>query len=399
MIDLGSPQHSLPPNWKWAKLEDVCTVTLGQSPPGSTYRSEPSGLPFLQGKADFGARHPVPTKWCVKPQKIAEAGDILISVRAPVGPTNIANVRCCIGRGLASLRCLENLDRDFLAAYLKLCEPRIAELGSGSTFSAITGQQLKDIEVPLPPLPEQKRIVAVLNEQLAAVERSKKAAAERLEAAQALRDVLLRRTFNEGDETAKAKYNQVPLRNTCTVVTGTTPTKSNPKFYGGSVPWVNPSRIGTSKYVSDSDEYLTDEGLLSARLVPKGAVLVVCISGSRNNIGKASIAGRPLTTNQQINTVIPGPHVDSEFLYYHLLAIKPELESLAASTNQNIVNKSRFEDVLVQLPPLATQQRIAAKLNDMFRVITSAELSAGYPPEQINILSQTLLSRAFSGEV
>ena len=190
-------RQQLPPGWQWAKLADVCTVILGQSPPGSTYRDEPTGLrTFFQGKADFGNRHPVPTKWCVKPQKIAEVGDILISVRAPVGPTNIADVRCCIGRGLASLRCLGSLDRDFLAAYLKLCEPNIAELGSGSTFAAITGQQLKDFDVPLPPLAEQKRIVAVLNQQMAAVERAKKAAESQLADFEAMPAALLRRAFS-----------------------------------------------------------------------------------------------------------------------------------------------------------------------------------------------------------
>ena len=191
-----SHPHNLPPGWEWAKLGDVCTVTLGQSPPGSTYRNEPSGLPFFQGKADFGTRHPVPIKWCVKPRKIAEAGDILISVRAPVGPTNIADVRCCIGRGLASLRCPDTLDRDFLAAYLKLYEPNIAELGSGSTFAAITGQQLRNFEVSLPALAEQKRIVGVLNEQMAAVDRAKKAAEEQLGQIEALPPALFRQAFS-----------------------------------------------------------------------------------------------------------------------------------------------------------------------------------------------------------
>ena len=272
-------------------------------------------------------------------------------------------------------------------------------------FRGAVGQQrvpkefLQSLPIPLPPLAEQKRIVAILNQQLAAAERAKKAAQERLEAAQALRKVLLRAMFSELRENTQTKCSTEKLGDICTVVTGTTPVKSNPAFYGGEIPWVNPSRIGLSKYVSDSDEHLTDEGLQSARLVPPGSVLVVCISGSRNNIGKASIAERSLATNQQINAVIPRSGVDSEFLYYHLLALKSDLESLAASTNQNIVNKSKIEEVTVLLPPLVIQRRIAAQLSDVFRTVRSVEDCSRDPLNHVGKLSETLLRRAFSGEI
>ena len=186
----------LPIGWKWAKLKDVCIITLGQSPPSSTYTDKPSGLPFFQGKADFGNIHPTPTKWCSKPQKIAEIGDILISVRAPVGPTNIASVKCCIGRGLASLRCLDILDKDFLLTALRLNEQQISGQASGSTFSAITGKQLREFEIPLPSLNEQKRIITILNKQIAAVESAKKAAEEQLMRIEAMTFALTHRAFS-----------------------------------------------------------------------------------------------------------------------------------------------------------------------------------------------------------
>jgi type I restriction enzyme S subunit len=107
---------TLPSGWQWFKLGDVCDIIAGQSPPGDTYRTSPTGLPFFQGKADFGLRHPVARAWCASPIKVAEPGDILISVRAPVGPTNVAEVRCCIGRGLAAIRPRSTVDRDFILA-------------------------------------------------------------------------------------------------------------------------------------------------------------------------------------------------------------------------------------------------------------------------------------------
>src|SRR5208337_2692307 len=129
---------NLPDGWRWVKLGKVCEIIAGQSPPGSTYRTMPEGLPFFQGKADFGLLNPVPRVWCVDPNKIALPGDILISVRAPVGPTNVADVKCCIGRGLAAIRCEHNVDSDFILAALRRFENKLVVKGSGSTFEAIS---------------------------------------------------------------------------------------------------------------------------------------------------------------------------------------------------------------------------------------------------------------------
>ena len=173
--NLKSPPP-LPKAWRWVRLGEVCEVIAGQSPPGDTYRKTAEGLAFFQGKADFGPRHPVARTWCVAPTKVALPGDILISVRAPVGPTNVANVKCCIGRGLAAIRCGSQSDPDFILAALRLFEADLAKMGSGSTFSAIKRKVLESLRIPLPPLAEQRRIAAILKEQLAAVEKARAAA-------------------------------------------------------------------------------------------------------------------------------------------------------------------------------------------------------------------------------
>lgn len=186
----------LPDGWHWVRLGEVCKIIAGQSPPGSTYRTIPEGLPFFQGKVDFGLLNPVPRVWCVEPNKIALPGDILISVRAPVGPTNVADVKCCIGRGLAAIRCGGDSDRDFILSALRRFESKLIEKGSGSTFEAISRDDLEQLSIPLPPLDEQKRIAGVLREQMAAVEKARAAAEEELQAINALPAALLRRAFN-----------------------------------------------------------------------------------------------------------------------------------------------------------------------------------------------------------
>jgi type I restriction enzyme S subunit len=151
-------------------ISTVAEIIAGQSPPSSTYSSEPIGLPFYQGKVDFGEWIPRTRLWCSEPTKVAKEGDVLISVRAPVGPTNLATESCCIGRGLAAIRPNpEVLDSRFAIHFLRSIEGEIAALGRGSTFSAITTPELKKIEIQLPSkngkpdLIEQQRIAAILD--------------------------------------------------------------------------------------------------------------------------------------------------------------------------------------------------------------------------------------------
>lgn len=99
---------------------------MGQSPDSSTYNESKDGLPFYQGKVDFGSMYPTPRKWCSEPKKVAFKEEVLISVRAPIGPTNITNEECCIGRGLSAIRCICNLNNLYLIYSIRAFEKNIA---------------------------------------------------------------------------------------------------------------------------------------------------------------------------------------------------------------------------------------------------------------------------------
>lgn len=154
--------HRIPPSWAQVTLSDIADVAQGQSPPGSSYNAHGEGMPFFQGKAEFGSMHPVTAKWCSEPTKVAEPGDVLISIRAPVGPTNLADVRCCIGRGLAAIRPFNQLPPRFLLYYLRHTDFLLARQATGSTFQAISGAQLRSHPVVVPPRSEQQRIVEAI---------------------------------------------------------------------------------------------------------------------------------------------------------------------------------------------------------------------------------------------
>ena len=145
--------------WKKTTLGEIATIIMGQSPPSTTYNKIGKGLPFFQGKTEFTKKHPVAVKWCSKPNKIAEPNDILITVRAPVGATNIANQKCCIGRGIAAIRRKQN--NDYILYFLQSIEKVLSARGTGTIFGGISGKILLELPILFPPLEEQHRIAAL----------------------------------------------------------------------------------------------------------------------------------------------------------------------------------------------------------------------------------------------
>lgn len=146
-------------------LNAFCALTMGQSPDSESYNIEHNGFPFYQGNADFGRIHPMVRVWCSAPKKLAKAGDILISVRAPIGALNIADCDCCIGRGLAAITpdatCADTMFL-FYALYASAAE--LQRRGTGSTFKAISKNALSNLLLPSYCLKEQKEISAVLQQ-------------------------------------------------------------------------------------------------------------------------------------------------------------------------------------------------------------------------------------------
>jgi type I restriction enzyme S subunit len=186
----------LPSGWVGKRLGELAQVTMGQSPPGSSYNKNGQGIPFFQGKAEFGVKHPTVRKWTTAGTKFAEPGDIIMSVRAPVGPTNIADTHCSIGRGLAGIRAGEGLDQSYLIWYLKHIEASIQARGKGTTFDAISGNDLRDTVVNLPSLGEQKRIVERLDASLSQLESTRTSIAFKKVSLLTLRRSLLNKAFN-----------------------------------------------------------------------------------------------------------------------------------------------------------------------------------------------------------
>jgi len=145
-----SPLGPIPKGWRVGTLGQICDIIMGQSPPGDTYNESGEGTPFYQGIRDFGPRFPALRVYCTAPTRFAQKGDILLSVRAPVGSLNIATEYCSIGRGVAALR-LKSEHGGFLYYLLKANHLKWEKFeAEGTVFGAANKADVHGLEIIVP---------------------------------------------------------------------------------------------------------------------------------------------------------------------------------------------------------------------------------------------------------
>ncbi len=185
-------KREIPEIWEDGELKDIANITMGQSPPGESYNDKGEGMVFFQGCTDFGNRFPTVRQYTTEPSRFAKEGDILLSVRAPVGTLNIAKETCCIGRGLAALN-----SKDACIAYLFGVMINLKQIFDrrnvdGTTFGSITKDDLYSLKVVRP----SKEILKLYHELLnPAFERQNQVELENLQLSE-LRDWLIPMLMN-----------------------------------------------------------------------------------------------------------------------------------------------------------------------------------------------------------
>ena len=440
MTEERSGLPELPLGWVWTTLDEIAQIVLGQSPPSSTYNEDGVGLPFYQGKAEFGDVHPTPRKWCTAPKKTAEEGDVLVSVRAPVGPTNICPEKSCIGRGLAAIRGLDGIQSRFILYLMRSFENVIAGRGTGTTFNAITGSQLRGFEVPLPPLPEQHRIVAKLEELftqldagVTALEKAKaqlrryrqavlKAAVEgeltrewreahrgELEPASVLLERVLeeRRAKWETKHPGKQYKPPVPpdaddlpglpegwvwttLDEIAQIILGQSPPSSTYNEDGIGLPFYQ----GKAEF---GDVYPAPRKWCTApkKIAEEGDVLISVRApvGPTNICPEESCIGRGLAAIRGLDGIQP------RFILYLMRSFENVIAGRGTGTTFNAITGSQLRDFEIPIPPLAEQHCIVAEVEQRFSVADEMEKAVEQSLKRAERLRQSILKRAFEGKL
>ncbi len=390
-----SDLYKLPAGWEWKKLGDkkVCELIMGQSPKSDTYNFEGKGIPFFQGKAEFGDVYPTVSKYCTTPKKIAEAGDILLSVRAPVGPTNIANIQCCIGRGLAAIRPnRKNTITNYMLYFFRNFEIEISKKGKGSTFSAITKKELEEINIPLPPLKEQKRIVAKLDTLFAKIDKAIALHQQNIDETEALMGSVLNEVFGE----LEGRYGIVKVG---TVTDCLVPQRNKPKQFSGDIPWITTDDLTPFKRIKKSTKGmgLSREDILEvkSKIIPKNSVIMSCVG----DLGIIAIADTEIVVNQQLHTYQCHENIINDFLMYALYIKRDYMYQIANITTVAYMNKSKCNSIPIPLPPLKIQQKTVQYLDQISAKIEALKKEQQEKMQSLKDLKASILDKAFRGEI
>lgn len=179
------------------------------------------------------------------------------------------------------------------------------------------------------------------------------------------------------------------------IVTGGTPSKKHPEYYGGNFPFYKPSDLDQGRLTYDASEYLSEEGKNVSRIIPKNSTAVCCIG----SIGKCGYLICEGTTNQQINSAIP--KINSLCLYYYLCTenFVQDLLSMASATTIAIVNKSKMESCAFPLPPLSEQQRIVERIEELLAKLDEAKERLQEVADSFAVRKAAILHKAFTGEL
>lgn len=357
----------LPEGWEIANLGDekLFKVIMGQSPPSNTYNESGMGIPFMQGCAEFGYIYPAPRLHCNKPLKISEPMDILISVRAPVGEVNINDRKLCIGRGLAAIRLNSNkVDPWFLFYLLRKFGKKLSLVSSGSTFRAITKRDLNRLWIPLPPLPEQKRIAEILQ----TVDEGIEKVDQEIEHTERLKKGLMQRLLTRGighKEFKDSPIGKIPkewevvrLGEICQLERGRFAhrPRNDPNLYGGDIPFIQTGDIAESNgIIKKYKQTLNTKGLAVSKLFRAGT-LVISIAG---NIGDVGILSFDACFPDSIIGIKPDKQkIYPFFLLYMLKKFQVQLSFTAPRSTQRNINLQILDRFLIPLPPPAEQRKI-----------------------------------------
>jgi len=397
-MDIQNKEYDLPCGWLKTNLNVIAYINMGQSPPSYSYNLKKTGLPFFQGKTDFGNMYPTVRVYCSLPMKTVEQGDVLISVRAPIGPTNLVSEKSCIGRGLAGIRCYGKISNKFILYYIRANENKIARLGTGTTFKAISKQILETLEIPLPPLDEQYRIVEKIEELFSEIEHAEKTLSGIKNRLDIYWQSILDDTFNSinGD----TKY----LSSLTTFIgAGSTPKGGRSIYVKNGVPFIRSQNVLRYSLNLEETVYITDEinEKMSRTKIQANDVLLNITGAS---IGRCAYIPEHFNqgnVNQHVCIIRTSPDLSHKYLALYLNSPKVQrmIQELSSGATREALTLSQINSISIPVCSFTEQELIVAELESKYTVLKNVEETTVKKLAQIEVLKQTILYKAFAGEL
>lgn len=382
-------------------LKEACDFILDGTH-GSPERVK-EGIPVLSaqnvvdGKLNFATdRFTTATEYQSFSRRLnLKEGDVLLTIVGTIGRSAVVEeVKPIVfQRSVAVLRPKSSLfDSRFLFHTTQSIgfRDQLRKATNQSSQAGVYLGKLEQLQIPLLPIAEQKRIAAILDkaEELRGLRR------KALEQLDAIAQSLFLEMF--GDPLTNPKgWERKFVEQIGQVITGNTPPRAQPELYGNAIEWIKSDNINTPhNYLTKASEGLSEIGKAIARTVPPSSILVTCIAGTPDCIGNAAIADREVAFNQQINALIPQIG-DFRFFYTQILVNKRLIQEASTSSMKGMVSKSRFEEIQLIFPPADMQQAFGVLFDKIEQLKATHQESLA----QLDALFASLQHRAFRGEL
>ena len=372
-----------------AQLGDVAHFEMGQSPPSKHVRELDRGLPFLQGNAEFGAIFPAAKLECDAPGKVCDAGDILISVRAPVGALNKADKSYCIGRGLAAVS-FNNVDSGFGWHMLNYWSPRLRVVAQGTTFEAVGRKELQQLQIQLFSVHEQRRIAEILDTLDDAIQKTEQLINKLKKIKQGLLHDLLTRGIDENgrlrdpiahpEQFKDSVLGRIPREWKIVSLQSTAlPGKEN--FVDGDwieAPWITDSgirliqtgNIGEGQFLDKPEfrKYISKRSFreLGCRWVHPGDILICRLAEPIGRACEVPAQVGPSVTAVDCTIYIPNEKIAVKRFMLHLMNSKAHLRALvniAGGSTRQRISRGNLGLTPVRIPRTDEQERIISVLD------------------------------------
>ena len=410
--------YPVPDNWAWMTLGSISSINMGQSPEGTSVNDDSSGIPLIGGPSDMGEIYPVISRYTTMPTKLSASGDLILSVRATLGKINISDANYCLGRGVAGITPI-HVELHFLRYYFATLTHYLYEIGKGSTFSQVSKNDLNHIGIPVPPLAEQRRIVATLDSLLGKL----RAARDLLDAARdsfALRRAAILHKAFSGQLTAAWRKEHPDIEQAehlfQHIIEEKKKLRTSKKFlFEYPIPYEIPT---TWKWVTFGSilNVSSGDGLTKAEIAEDGKIPVYGGNGiighhNMSNVSEHNIiigrvgyyCGSVHLTEEEAWITDNALIVDFSRKYIHVkylfwLLTYSNLGQTSNSSAQPVVSGKTLYPMPLQLAPIDEQREIVRRLDAL--LTHEAEAAALLDmDEHLDLLEQSILARAFRGEL
>lgn len=391
--------------WEVRKLGDVCEIYNGSTP----LRSKKEY--WDNGSVNWFTVNDIRTQGRIieyTNQKISEEGfkntslkllpinTVLLCCTASVGEFAIAKIELTTNQQFNGLvvKNINTLSSEYLFYFSSTLKEKLLNTSGKTTIDFISMTKLKNFDIPLPPLPEQQKIVAILDEAFGAIERAKANTKRNLTHAKELFESYLQSVFENKCE----GWEEKKLGDVCKTGAGGTPLKSHKDYYlDGTIPWLRSGEVD-KKNILQCELYITQKGLKnsSAKLFPINSVLIAMYGATAGQVG---ILRFECSTNQAVCGILPNDNFIPEFIYYKFMAGKDTLVKQAVGGAQPNISQIKIKNTLVPAISIQTQKTIVKKLDTLSEQTKALEKIYQQKINDLDELKKSILQKAFNGEL